>query len=313
MHLYFHITKTSNLFHFISNLTDWHFSVRTSYKKYWIEKTGDLSEEDAQWLAKADNLFKKYTFGNNYWGATFLRRPEEDVWETAEKNFGEKDSQRFKEIANYFTPRFKKIWNEEKELLENWTNILNRTKDRYLKNELVNELNTLFDTKPDLSSGIKIVLLMSSPTTLGGGSANIGYGAVTTELSRMSPDKAIHIWLNFWHEISHVYWEKTNNYMTMLNSYLDTLEYKPSLGDISFKILMKEGVLEAFIPNGVLAEKYFDMPMKDESFEEKNMYGWRSFSRNKLKDLSYKYVEEKKKIDTYFLKEVNKLLLEYLN
>ncbi len=312
MNLYFQISKTANLFHFISNLTDWHFSVRPSYKKYWIEKTGGLTEEDKEWLAKADNLFKKYTFGDNYWGQVFLRRPENDVWQVAEENFGEKDALRFKEISDYFAPRFDKIWNEEKDSLDKWTEILEKTKDKYIKDELIVELNNLFNTKPDLRNGIKMVLLMSSPSTLGGGGANIGRGAVTSELSRVKHEDVVHVWLNFWHEISHVYWEKTNNYMNMLNNYLNTLENKPSLGDITFKILMKEGVLEAFIPDGVLAEKYFDMPIKEIKTEEKSMSGWRSFSRYQLKELSYEYLNENKKIDENFLKEVSKLLFEYL-
>jgi hypothetical protein len=167
MDIFLQTTKTANLFHFISNLTNWHFSVRPSYKKYWIEKTGELTDLDREWLAKAENLFKKYTYGDKFWGTVFLRRPEEDVWQVAENTFGQTDTKRFKEIADYFTPRFEKIWNEEESLLNEWITLLKESKDKYLKDDLVSDLNTLFSTKPDLSNGVKVVVLMSSPTTVG--------------------------------------------------------------------------------------------------------------------------------------------------
>ena len=161
MKLYFHTTKTGNLFHFISNLTNWHFSVRLSYNEFWLEKTGELSKKDNEQLARAKNLFQKYNFGTNYWGRVFLRRPENDVWEIAKEKFGEADTERFRKIHNYFIPRFDKLWREEKELLNNWKEKLQETSNDYLLEELISDLNTLFNISPNCDDDIKTILLIN--------------------------------------------------------------------------------------------------------------------------------------------------------
>ena len=119
------------------------------------------------------------------------------------------------------------------------------------------------------------------------------------------------------HEIAHVYWEKTSNYMNMLDTYLDGLDKKgkPSLGNIPHKILMKEAVLESFLPKGVLAEKYFGIPVEEKEkikVKEKRLSDWRIFSRNNLKNLANKYLNEGRKLDENFLNEVNKLLINFV-
>jgi hypothetical protein len=54
----------------------------------------------------------------------------------------------------------------------------------------------------------------------------------------------INIWLNFWHELTHVYWEHTNNYMNMLNRFIENSDNNLKIGDIPYKTLIKEAVLE---------------------------------------------------------------------
>jgi len=311
MKLYFHITKTSNVFHFISNLTDWHYSVRTSYKKFWLEKTGELSGEDKEQLAKAKILFQKYSFSRGYWGEIFLRRPEDDVWKVAEEKFGETDTERFRKLHDYFLPRFEKLWKDEEVLLNDWKKKLHETSEEYLSDEMTKDLNTLFNTTPNFDNDIKAILLMCSPTTRGGGGANVGRGAITMELSRTPIDEYQTVWLNFWHEMIHVYWEKTNYYMNMLNAYLDSLDEKPSLGDIPYKALMMEAVLEAFMPRGVLAEKYFGVPVEKMEVKGKIMSDWRAYSRYALKSLASKYLEERRMLDEDFLKEASRVLVEF--
>jgi len=321
MNLYFHITKTGNLFHFISNLTNWHFSVRPSYKKYWLEKTGGLTSDDKKWLKKAEKLFQKYAFSNNNWGMVFLRRPENDVWKVAKNTFGKKDTEKFKEIYDYFLPRFDKIWSDERKLISLWKKELQETLSTFAPKELANDLNNLFNVVPDFSYDIKVILLMSSPTQIGGG-ANVGRGAITLEGSNMSPEKNVHSKLIFWHELIHVYWEKNNEYMNMLNLYMNKANINSFSKDIPAKIVLKEAVMESLIPFGYLSQKHLAFNgkayvsekikvLKSKGKTTKSMSYWRYYSLTRMFDTAKKYVTNQKAIDEKYFDKVVETLEEF--
>ena len=260
MNLYYQITKIGNLFHFVSNLTDWHYSVRPSYKSYWLEKTGNLSIEESGALVKAKELFIKYSFGQNFWGKVFLRRPEEDVWQIAEQNFGKEDTESFKTITNVFLPKFEKLWIEEEKLLHNWKGELEKSQSKYAQDGLVNKLDVLFNTKVKFDLQVKIILLMCSPTTIGGGGANVGPGAITLEVSRKSLNDIQFAWFNFWHELVHTYWERNKEYTGMLIEFVNKKEQDglPSpVEKAPLKAAIGEAVIESLIPMGYLSNKYF--------------------------------------------------------
>jgi hypothetical protein len=322
MKLYFHITKTGNLFHFISNLVDWHFSVRSSYKKYWLKKTGNLTSEDKIWLNKAKVLFQEHGFSsNNNWSTVLLRRPEDDLWQVAEERFGKKDTDRFREIHDYFLPRFEKIWPAEKKLLSSWENKLQESLGTYTPNALLDDLNTLFGVVPDFSNDIKVILLLSSPASMGGG-ANVGKGGITLEISNMQLEKTKEVWLLFWHELIHVYWERNNEYMNMIKNYLDKTNITSFSKNIPAKVVIKEAVMESLIPYGFLAQRHFSFKSKAHTLKklqdyvgkkrlENSMSYWRRYSLIKMLDIAKEYVEKKKPIDKNYLNKVAQALEEF--
>lgn len=326
MNLYYQITKTGNLFHFVSNLTDWHYSVRSSYKSYWLKKTGNFSIEESKALVKAKELFIKYSFGQNFWGKVFLRRSEEDVWQIAEQNFGKEDTESFKIITNVFVLKFEKLWIEEEKLLHNWKDELEKSQSKYAPDSLVNKLDILFNTKVKFDPQVKIILLMCSPTTIGGGGANIGLGAITLEVSRKSLNDIQFVWFNFWHELVHTYWERNNEYADMLIEFVNKKEQDelPSpIKKVPLKAVIGEAVIESLIPMGYLSNKYFNFD-SEKYFKEKTLQlresgvnkteslsAWRCFSADKLFNIAKDYVENNKPIDEEYFEKVAEAVKEY--
>ena len=326
MNLYYQITKTGNLFHFVSNLTDWHYSVRTSYKSYWLEKTGNLSIEESEALVKAKELFIKYSFGQNFWGKVFLRRPEEDVWQIAEQNFGKEDTESFKKITDVFLSKFEKLWIEEDKLLHNWKDELEKSQSKYAPDGLVSKLDVLFNTKVKFDPQVKIILLMCSPTTVGGGGANIGPGAITLEVSQKPFNDIQFVWFNFWHELVHTYWERNREYTDMLIEFVNKKEQDglPSpIEKVPLKVVVGEAVIESLIPMGYLSNKYFGFN-SGKYFREKTLQlreskvnksqslsFWRCFSADKLFSTAKKYVENDKPVDEGYFEMVTQVIKEY--
>lgn len=326
MNFYYHITKTGNIFHFVSNLTNWHFSVRKSYKEFWVEKTGSLSNSDYAMLKKAERLFQKYSYGDKFWGKVFLRRPEEDMWDYAYKFFGENDTNEFKEILAYFSPRFEKIWKHEYAQLIKWKQLLTRTEVKFASPELNSVLNGLFNYHPNENIQFKIVLLMCSPSTAGGGGANIGEAALTLEVSRIPVSKCNTVWMFFWHELVHSQWGVRGEYKKLLTDFIndqkqDIVQLENT--SLPLKILVNEAVIESLFPYGYLARKYFRFD-SDKYYQiqinKQKRHGltmsplalWRLFSSHELQGVVKDYVDNSKPIDTNYLKVVNGLLQPYL-
>ncbi|MBI1863951.1 hypothetical protein HYS03_01950 [Candidatus Woesebacteria bacterium] len=325
MNLNFRITKTSNLFHFISNLTNWHFSVRPSYKRYWLEKTGPLTKKEEETLQEVDSLFKKYNFGPNYWGHVLLTEEDEIVWEKANKKFGAKDTEKFRHFEKVFSKRFEKIWTEDKNKLTEWKKVLERSNQNKTSDKLIETLNSLFG-KDGGGEVIDVILLLSTPNTRGAGGGNLAPRAITLEVSQTPDQYTTNVQLMLWHELVHVIWEK-GPYQKTFNNFHEKLLNSGALSpveNVPLRVTLNEAVMESLLPYGYLGYKYFNYKSKDyfneilsklENNFDKNqvMIYWRVYSANKLFELSQNYCERGKAIDKDFLEKVVKIMIEFIN
>ncbi len=306
------VNRTANLFHFISNLTDWHFSVRKRYKEKWLQQTGKLTDKEKECLFKIVKLFKKYTFGKNYWGKVFLTKSDDEVWKEAEKVFGQ-DAMKFKKMSDVFQKRFDLIWDGKKNRLEKWQKLLEKTEKIFINKDLIEDLNVLFGVIPEIEENIQINLLLGGP----GGGANTTKYNIEMEVSNLSENEVKRIWAVIWHELIHKFWE-TGEYKQMIYDFSKEIDSELVKG-IPNHIVIKEMITSSLLPWGYFRKKYFKTDTNEyikqslrnlETKGEKRLSYFTFLAALKMESLVKEYIEGKKKIDVHFLKKIRLLVTE---
>lgn len=306
------VNQTANLFHFISNLTDWHFSVRKRYKEKWLQQTGELTDKEKQGLSEIINLFKKYTFGENYWGKVFLIKSDNEVWNEAEKAFGE-DSIKFNKLSDIFQKRFSSIWSKEEGKLKKWQSFLSKTEKDFVNKDLIEDLNVLFGVVPEIEEDVQVNLLLGGP----GGGVNTTKYNIEMEVSNLSQDDVKRVWAVIWHELIHKFWE-TNEYKQMVYDFSKEIDSELLKG-VPNHIVIKEMVVGSLLPWGYFRKKYFETDTDEyikralqnlKTKEKKGLSYFTFLSASKMEPLIKKYIKEKKTIDVHFLKKIKLLATE---
>ena len=125
MKLSFIISNLGNKFQFIQTLTEWHHSMRVWDKENWIEKTGELNQEEENALLNFEKILKKYSFDSNpslnegiFVGKVFFFSDENNIWDNLMKWTTKEEAEQIKEVFELFNQRFEIIWQEEEENLK---------------------------------------------------------------------------------------------------------------------------------------------------------------------------------------------------
>jgi hypothetical protein len=246
----FIISEIENLFFFVSNLSEWHFSCRPTYNIEWINKTGPLIKKEVGALAQFKQIMRKHGFyfkngKSQYLGQYFFVPNEESKWCELSNFVSQTEYEDIKEILNIFTPRFKKIWREEKLVI--WQNALQRKVQTTKVKLLFKDIECFIPPREQLES-INVHLLASpSKNRTAAGGANLGNQDVTLEVPILK--------LNEWnleyalallaHEISHIYIDHS--------SVLKLIEKYPKRS----KDFLKEIMADTCAPYGFFCQKYF--------------------------------------------------------
>lgn len=306
---HFQITKTANLFNFIANLSGWHFSAREAFKKFWLEETGPLTSQEQASLEDAANLFRKYSFGDKFWGKVFLVQPDAQVWEEAKKWFSPEEVERFRVISDIFLPRFEILWTTDQDLLVKWKKLLKDYLKKLPSKNIIDSLDTLFGEKT-VHLSETVILLANIPSKRASGGSNAGSDVVTLEISRTAPESIRPAAQTLWHEIAHK-WEQ-GDYCELLSRFLASNgDVNSPIKGVPLRNIFNEAVMESLLPYGYLAEKHFSFPCSD-YFQKSNflpvsepsMSSWRSFTGKNLRYLAKEYDEQGKAIDEKFLEKV---------
>jgi len=307
----YQVNRTANLFHFISNLTDWHFSTRKNYREKWLKQTSDLTTQENKYLSEISDLFRKYPFGENYWGKIFLVISDDKVWDKAEEKFGE-DNQKFKDLSEKFDKRFDLIWEGEENKLLSWKDFLFKTEKDFVNEDLLKDLNILFATVPKVRQQIQVNLLLGG---LGGGAGTTDY-SIEMELSDVALADVKRVWAVIWHELIHKFWE-TYEYKNMVRNFSQNIKEDLVKG-VPNHIVFKEMVASALFPWGYFRKKYFktdtDSYIKQiltnvEAKEEKGLPYFRFLSASKMAPLVEEYVKKDMSIDKAFLEKIKLLIV----
>ena len=310
MTIKFQISETANFWHFVSNLVSWHDSVRLYYRDYWLDQTGDFTEIEEKCLEKLKDFFKKYTYGENYWGKVFLLG-NNNVWEKAGQKFTASEIELLKEASEVFYRRFRKIWDIDQHLLKVWKIRLEKTSKRFVTESLIQDLDVFFNYKQPLKSVTVFLLMCEKRNDPAGGGANLGKGYLTLEVSRADYDAIRPAWLLFWHELTHNLWqEDSSTYQQLRRDFSDQMKNEGLDGkilQIPTSRIINEVVVDSLFPKGYLAKKHFDFPVElifnrfgEGSKKRFKVEDWHYYFAYTLKDLAKDYIENGKAIDMDF-------------
>ncbi len=311
MKFVFKINKTANKFHFISNLTEWHFSARKSYNEYWIKKTGKLTKKEKSALISLTKILKKYNFGKDFLGKPFTLNEEKDVWKKVEKWVNRKEFVEIKNIFDIFDQRFEKIWELEKSNLD----LGKLAIEKALKSQKVKKVlgkGIIFFKSKNPPPSVTIYILIGCPDNVGGG-ANIGTNVITVEFSKGDKRYIQTILIVILHEILHLFTRSSRYYQYNIknwgNKVLKLAKQIFKKSGIDSCVTVGEAIISSWLPEGYVSTRYFrgfsdkkTLILIEERIkkEEDKFQKWRLFSAKGLYFLAKDYFKNNKPIDKKF-------------
>lgn len=307
----FHVQKTGNLFHFIANLTEWHFSCRKETNKDWIRKTGPLTAKEKDALKNFAKILKKYPFGKNYIGRILQRYNGKVALKRLQKKITAEEYRVVIDVFNIFKPRFEKVWKEEGQHLKKIEKALKATS--FGQDEIIPILNNL--AKPTRKRNFKVFLLISGDQANNGGGANIG--DLTLEIgTKLHLDEIKSVFPTLWHEFFHLCYGPSIN--KIISNFLKENTLPKEVLQLGYngetQTFLNEAVTCMLFP-GYLAETVFGRKpysLKDIAKMPKNVYSAQKYICLTRKPIVTKYINQKKMIDGPFLHEMIKGYKDYL-
>jgi hypothetical protein len=250
---------TENLFFFVSNLSEFHFSCRKEYNEEWQKIFGKINKEEAKLLGKFRVVLKKHGFNKDgvYLGVLIFTSSENQKLESLEKILSARDFALVKETLKKFEPKFKQIYKKNK--IDEWIKIQTEILESDRIQNAIKEMVLLLGAKLS-SNRINIHLLgFMSPNKLAAGGANLGPHDITLEM----PVNRIETWIGEWgvfvalHELAHLMFEnsKAKNILSRkvkAASIKNIKNIKPQRDPYN---LMKELIIELCAPSGYICEK----------------------------------------------------------
>ena len=309
------ISKIFNKFHFISNLTEWHFSCRRNCNKRWLELTGPLNKQEKESLKKFTKILNKYNFGERFIGKSFVAKNEKDAWKNLKIQLTKKEFSELEDIFSVFDGRFEKLWKKEKKNLYNGKQIFKRRLSNKKIIKIIRAVSVFLKCEK-LPRLIMIYPLWGHPNSIGGG-ANIGKEKITIEYCNLKESNQLNnIVTIILHETFHVMAKKSRYYeknIDRVSALINKRSNKTVKGKgINGYIIANEAVINSLLPYGYLKKYLFGvsdeelLKVIDERIKKakSDYYKWTCFATKNLYYLTKKYFENKKPIDKYFFDQV---------
>ncbi len=284
------ISRYANLYFFIQNLSEWHFSNRPKHNEEWRSEL-DFSKEANFSLKEFKKIHKKYPFGSKYIGRPFFLY--DDPWFSVETIVGKKDSVKIKNIFKIIEPYFNTLYVKDEMMLKKWAKII--TKPEFIKKAsyINNTLASFYGCSP-YNEHCTVYLLLSTKEKNGGTAGIINDYSVSLELSRTSLKLEKQILNILWHELIHLYF-RNYRFLPLLGKYTGN----------NLKVMNKidELIASSLLPNGLLKQDTLNMVDESKTPESFNS----RIVSNKIihiQKLIYPYLKRKKVIDTKLVKEL---------
>lgn len=283
----FIISKWANLYFFVSNLSEWHFSCRKDYNIAWLKLGGNLTKQEIEALSQFKKIINYYKFKlGNY----FFLNSEKECWRKLSHNIKKSELETIKSTFRIVAPRFEKIW-QNQELNKRAASLKKTLNQKNYRNEFA-ELQNFFDIKNNYLKFNIIALfspLRGEGITAAGG-ANLNNKSITLEIPFLKQNSweleySINVLL---HEIAHIFLKKSD-IIKIIEGIIKNLKLPQRMPQIikpqySILELITELIIESLLPYGYLAQKY-------SKFDSFNIY----FSKYNLKILGENYQNYKNK------------------
>jgi len=290
------ILRYANLYFFIQNLSEWHFSNRKSHNEIWRSEL-HFSTEAESCIHEFKKIHQQYSFGKKYLGRPFFLH--KNPWPTVELLVGKDDCTKMKKVFATLELYFNTIYMKDEVMLKKWGVVITKpefvTNASYINNTLAN----FYGCAPYNKDCI-IYLLLSTEKKNGGTAGTISNNAITLELSRTSIKLEKHMLNVLWHELIHLYFRNCVFY-SLLEKCVDS--NREIMGKID------ELVASSLLPNGLLKQNILT---STNEFRASGYFNTRVDSEKiiNVQKLIYPYLRQKKTIDINLVRELCKIYFE---
>lgn len=286
------ISRYANLYFFIQNLSEWHFSNRKKHNEEWRKELSFPTKIDS-YLQEFKKIHEQYSFGEKYLGRLFFLF--ENPWPEVEILVGRNNTATIKNIFKELEPYFNIIYRKDEPTLNKWVKIIEKPK--FTRNSsFINKTLASFYGCALYDKNCSIYLLLSTKEKNGGTSGTINDHSITLELSRASFEAEKHVLNIIWHELIHLYFRDFVLF-PLLKKYKNNDQ----------KIIKKvdELIASALLPNGLLEESKLNLSEKNNS---KKIFNERIDSKeiNQMQELIYPYLQQGKTIDAELVEQICK-------
>jgi len=316
--------KFGNLFFFISNLSEWSPYCRKEYNELWL-KNKPLNKKESEALLGLKEILKKYKISNLMLSSSNERSAMGEVSKVIPK----KDILALTNSLNIFSKRFDTLWKKE----ENNLTLIKREIEKVLSisNKLFPIVKILYNTK---KTPKKVeILLFTSPIQkrLVSGGSGFGKNKIGIECSKITKNNNQNQMLQrvVIHEIIHASFEV--NLKEKIKKFIESLYFKKKYEKLILKSRVyrqthsimgtaKEMILVSLIPEGYLAEKFFNLDVLKnlrerkcikEGMLKKNYYDLMLYSIFKLYQTAKKYCENKMQINENYIEDAIKCWIAF--
>lgn len=290
------IIRYANLYFFIQNLSEWHFSNRKSHNETW-RKELLFSTEAESCIHEFKKIHQRYSFGDKYLGRPFFLH--KDPWPTVELLVGRDDSTKIKNIFAILESYFNIICIKDEVTLREWGMIIVEpafvASTSFINNTLANFYGCALYNEDCI-----IYLLLSTEKKNGGTAGTISDKAITLELSHTPTKLEKHMLNVLWHELIHLYFK---------NCVFFPLLGKCTNNNWEMMGRIDELVASALLPNGLLKQKILTTPDKSRT---SRYFNTRIDSEKivNVQKLIYPYLQRKKAVDMNLVQKLCKIYFE---
>lgn len=317
-------SKFGNLFFFVSNLAEWSPYCRKEYNKIWLENNL-LNEKEAEALYKLKKILKKYKISV----LILSSNNEKEAIKKISKIIPREDILGLKKSLGTFNERFNILWKKE---IKNLIFVKEKIKKTLIiSKKLFSIIKILYSIKKEPE--IVEIFLFVNPiikrsVSGGGGFGKNKIGVECSKITRKNNQKQM-LQRVIIHEIVHSSFEF--NLKEKIKKFLESDQFKSKYEKniIKSKIYkqthsilgtVKEMILASLIPEGYLAEKFFDFNVLDNSRKrkcvkekrlEKNYYDLMIYAILKLYKEAKEYSENKKSIDDIYIESAIECWMDF--
>lgn len=294
-----------NLFLFIANLTEWHFSCRQNFNRIWKRQPYPLSPVEQRQLILFKNALIRYYQKTGEHLTSFFANGRNINWRILSKILDEKDIEVIKETFSLFRSRFNFFYNRQKKNMFAVAQVVKKNREN--NQTYLEQTKNLYGCKERKNCDVLIALSEDSNHNSGGiyfASSRKGHIILQFGDFQLKEDHQP-ILMVFYHELGHHFQE--NNYWRKLSEKNEAkirIPIKFKNQGINVKDIIDEPIHTALWgKNGIFTEKIFGVRKSAEK-ETGSYYYQVELCAQKIKPLVQNYLKNNKKADQELIEHI---------